>query len=346
MPVLVRLLTQLYGHIADFKAWVILALLLVYLLVSWALFALAGENELTGNPVDFLYFAATTASTVGYGDMSPATPAGKLVAALWFFPGALVIFTAVLGKLTAVLVEGVRRMAEGRASFENLTGATVIIGYHADRTERIVRDILADDASSDDIVILTRKRDINVPNGSRFVLADRLDAVASLKRSGVVGAANVLVYTDSDAETFNACLAVRELNPTVHVAAYFDDQDTARRAERLAQVEPVISHSTEILVRAAQDPGSSRVLSALSSAATNSTIFSGTVGREQGASSEGLRRALHLKHATLVAVAGQGQASITFSPLPDHLAAQTVIYYIAEKRLDETTWNALMAEAG
>ena len=45
----------------------------------WLLFA-AGEVDLIAD-VDFLYWLAVTASTVGYGDLSPVTSAGKLVVA-------------------------------------------------------------------------------------------------------------------------------------------------------------------------------------------------------------------------------------------------------------------------
>lgn len=344
MPVLIRLIALLYNQVVELRAWVIGLVLLGYLAISWVLFALAGEQALTRNVIDFLYFAMTTASTVGYGDMSPATPAGRLVAAVWFFPGALLIFTAVLGKITSVLVEGVRRMAEGRSNFENVANATVIIGFHAERTDRMVRDMLAGEDGDDTIIVLSRKTDIGLPDGVRLVRSDRLDGLDSLRRAGVPKAAKVLVYADTDAETFNACLAVREINPTVHVAAYFDDRDTAGRAARFANVEPVISHATEILVRAAQDPGSSRVLSALSSAVTSSTIFSGAITNDRGASSGGLREALLAKHATMVAVSTEPDA-VAFAPFPDRLGVRTVVYYIAGGRLDESTWKAVLAEA-
>ena len=64
-----------------------------------------------------------------------------------------------------------------------------------------------------------------------------------------------LIYASSDGEAFNACLAVREINSDVHIAAYFDDRETAKRAERLARVDAIVSISTEMLVRAARPRG-------------------------------------------------------------------------------------------
>ena len=66
-----------------------------------------------------------------------------MVAAFWFFPGALLIFSAVLGRLTGVLVEGGRRMADGNGNYERVQNATVIVGYHRDKTPLMVENLIA-----------------------------------------------------------------------------------------------------------------------------------------------------------------------------------------------------------
>jgi len=43
------------------------------------------------NPVDSLYFAFTTASSVGYGDFVPTRPRSKLLAILIAFTGVLLV---------------------------------------------------------------------------------------------------------------------------------------------------------------------------------------------------------------------------------------------------------------
>ena len=79
-----RLLALIYQQAIRLNGGVIVVLALSYLIVSWIFFSIAGEKALVNNIIDFIYFAVT-ASTVGYGDMSPSTPAGRLIAALWFF---------------------------------------------------------------------------------------------------------------------------------------------------------------------------------------------------------------------------------------------------------------------
>ncbi|QUS56580.1 ion channel [Pseudovibrio brasiliensis] len=342
MPVIQRIYSKFYEHLVELRLWVLLSLIYAYLLISWLLFFWAGETDLVTDPVVFLYFASTTASTVGYGDLSPATEAGRLISAIWFVPGALLIFTAVLSKLTSSLVQGVRRMVDGRGNFKSLTGATVIIGYHSDRTERMITDLIAGRDNDTKIVLLATSADITVPEGVRYVRGDRLDTLETLKRAAVEYAEKIIVYTESDAETFNTCLAIRELSSDVHVAAYFGDRDTARRATKLAHVEAVVSSATETLVRAAQDPGASRVIMALSSATHNATIYSGILEGSHGYLTTDVEQQLLSVDAVLLAVGQSGADDVSFKPFPSALGGGTTVYYVAQQRLEPETWSRLM----
>lgn len=340
-----RIYALLYQRVLHLSGWVLAWMIIIYFGVSWILFQLAGETGLVGSWVDFVYFAATTASTVGYGDISPATPAGRLIAAFWFFPGALLIFTAALSKLTSFLIEGVRRMADGLGNYDSINGATVIIGYHAERTNRMVRDMIAGDGGDGTIILMANQKNVVVPDGVRFVSNIRLDTHEALSRAACARAAKVLVYADSDAETFNICLAVRELNADVHVAAYFNDASTANRAEKFAQVDSIVSTSTEMLVRAAQDPGSGAVLMALSSATNKSTIYSAETPSSEVLNSKRLGDAIREHGGTMVAVGMGDEDGPSFAPFPDLLPAGTIVYYIAAIRLGSGMWVEIARES-
>lgn len=317
----------------ELKLWLLLTLISGYLLISWVLFVLAGEAGLTRNPLTFIYFAATTASTVGYGDLSPETEAGRLVAAFWFFPGALLIFSAVLGRLTGMLVEGVRRMADGNGNYERVQDATVIVGYHRDKTPLMVENLIAGQDGDDKIILLAASKNVEVPEGVRLIRAERMDALQSLRRAAIPGAQKVIVYAATDAETFNTCLAIRELNETVHVAAYFEDRDTARRAGKLASIEPVVSNACESLVRAAQDPGSGQILMALSTAGIGATIYSAVVEAGSQIGTAALENALKICEGTLIAISQPEEDAFVFRPFPEALKSGGAIYYLANKRL-------------
>lgn len=58
----------------------------------------SGVNNSVQSPLDAIYFTAATMTTVGYGDITPATTAGKILSILMMFIGTAlyVSFTAVL----------------------------------------------------------------------------------------------------------------------------------------------------------------------------------------------------------------------------------------------------------
>ena len=78
------------------------------------LFALTGVLMLTGtffyrgvegwSVLDSLYFSVTTLTTVGYGDLAPSTPAGKVFTIVYLLVGVgvLVVF---VGKLASHVLE-------------------------------------------------------------------------------------------------------------------------------------------------------------------------------------------------------------------------------------------------
>lgn len=342
MLILRPLISRIYGSIVEMRPWFLLLVLICYLAISWTLFFLAGEDALVESPITFVYFASTVASTVGFGDLSPVTNAGRLIAVFWLYPCSLLIYSLVLAKITSIIIERIGRMAKGLGDYSNVKGASVIVGYHEDRTKRMVEDMIAGQDGDRDIILVAVKENVIVPDGVRFVRTERLDALDSLRRAGVENAEKTLVYADTDGETFNACLAVRELNPSVHVAAYFQDADTARRAAKHAGVETVVSNSAELLVRAAQDPGASKVLLALSSAAVDSTVYMATL-REDGLATERLSQMLARENATVLAVKTSRDRDVApqFRPFPEFLEKGATIYYVAAARLSDLVWGKI-----
>jgi len=331
VPVLTRIISLIYSELLELKWWLLSLFTTAFFAVSWILFRFAGEAEITESITTYIYFAATTASTVGYGDMSPQTQAGRLIAAFWFFPGALLVFSAFLGRLAGGMVERIRRMADGLGSYDKLKGATVIVGYHRDHTPVMIENLIAGQDGDKDIVLLTKNSEVDLSEGIKLVKSDRLDALSSLKRAAIADAEKVMVYAGSDAETFNTCLAIRELNEGLHIAAFFEDRDTARRAAKLAGLEAIVSNASEALVRAAQDPGAGKVLKALSAANVGATIYSATVNARTDTSA--LKFALDAAEATLICVSQDGGHDFEFAPFQPLINEGSAFFYLCTKRL-------------
>ena len=65
--------------------------------------------------IDSLYFTVITLATVGYGDLTPTTPVGKIVAVIFVIVG-VGIFLAFLNKLMERRVERHKRRLDTRRS--------------------------------------------------------------------------------------------------------------------------------------------------------------------------------------------------------------------------------------
>jgi voltage-gated potassium channel len=95
----VRALVAAWRSDAEFR---VLVFLVVSILVSGTTFYSFAENW---SVVDAFYFSVTTLTTVGFGDLTPATTLGKLFTVVYIFVGLGVIggFISVLAKHTLAL---------------------------------------------------------------------------------------------------------------------------------------------------------------------------------------------------------------------------------------------------
>ena len=74
-------------HFKQMNWQAIVMMVLLYILLAWLLLSAVNEDALTGS--DFFYWLLVTASTVGYGDLSPSTPEGKFIVAFFVIPFGL-----------------------------------------------------------------------------------------------------------------------------------------------------------------------------------------------------------------------------------------------------------------
>ncbi|MFC7153955.1 NAD-binding protein [Halomarina halobia] len=213
-------------------------------------------------PVEAFYFALVTASTVGYGDVTPATDVARL-----FATSAIVIgtasFAAAAGSLLVPAIEARFATSLGTMTDRNLSlleDHVVVAGY-GDMTEPIIEE-LADSETEFAVVVeepddaaALRERDYLVYVGDPSD-EDPLLAV------GVERARAVVAATDDDAADALAVLTARELNPGVRIVAGASDRENVKKLKR-AGADTVISPAVlggHLLVRSALGTGGMEAL--------------------------------------------------------------------------------------
>lgn len=322
-------LRRLYLAASELHPGVLLALLLGHMATSYALLRWAGEPDLRP-PIAFIYWYATTASTVGYGDLSPKGDAGRLLAAFWVMPGAIALFTTAVARAFAGLSHRWRRRRLGLGDFSGMDGHVVLIGHDPARTPRMVAELAAD-GHRDIVLVATEELPGDDPS-FRYVRAASLTAPADLRRAGVAEAGRVVVYAASDAETLAATLAVTALGGGGHVVCFLREADTARLLHaHCPAVEVVLTQTVERVVKALSDPGSSRLLSQLASHTDDGATLYAMQADEGGGFDEVAAR-LRRKDAVLVASCAGGERTPHFD-LDRRIARGDQLFYLAMERV-------------
>ncbi len=349
--VLSRLTKRLYGKIAGLSWDIVIFMTAAHFAVSWALIDWAGGEKISAGDV-FWYFYATTATTVGYGDYSPTTEAGRLITVLWIMPGGIALFTTIIAKVVQLIVNRWRKGMRGLASYENLSGHIVILGWHGSRTQRMVDHIRGDTGEEEREIVLCAADDIDnpMPDQVRFVRAPTLNSPDLLRRAAVTNAKYIIALGNNDNETLAAALGAAAVNGNSHMVAYFDQRSFADLLHaHCPHAECNVSLSIEMMVRSAQDPGSSRVQRQLLSTLEGPTQFSLKVPDDAGQVNYGvLFSELKTKHdATLFGVAESalGDDLILNAPTDHRIDPGTILYFMAARRIEATEidWQALSA---
>ena len=349
-----RIAKRFYARIAELSWDTVFVLLACHFALSWGAIGLADGGEISKGGI-FWYFYITTATTVGYGDYSPATWAGRLVTVLWIMPGGIALFTAIIAKAVQQVSDRWRKSVRGQSSYETLADHIVILGWHSFRTQRMVDQLRGDIGDKDrDIVLCTAQTIENpMPDQVRFVRGTALNTPDVLTRSGVATAGHIIAFGQDDSETLAASLGAAALNHVAHIVAYFDHENVADLLKaHCPRAECNLSLSIELMVRSAQDPGSSRIQHQLLSTLEGPTQFSLNVPADAAPVSYGsLFSTLKESHgATLIGVAESalGDDLILNAPSDHRIDPGTIVYFLAERRIEpgEIDWPALTPGKG
>jgi voltage-gated potassium channel len=201
---------------------------------------------------DAFYYTLVTASTVGYGDVTPVSERATL-----FGMSVVVIGTAsfaiALGSLLGPAIE--KRFSEvlgnmTDAQLELLENHIVVLGF-GDLTEPIIDEL----AGVAEFVVVTPDQETAARLQQRdiAVLTDDPSDEGPLQRAGIGDARAVVAATNDDAQDALGILTARALNPDVNIVAAATDRENVeklRRAGATTVISPAVIGS-HLLVQSA-----------------------------------------------------------------------------------------------
>jgi voltage-gated potassium channel len=204
-----------------------------------------------------VYWAITTASTVGYGDVTPKNPAGRLIAILVMLT-AIPLFAAAFALVTgSAAAAGLRRLLDMEHPFP--TGDyRVVLGYHA-----AVPGVLDDLAEADAAVVLVADvEQAKMPRHVHVVRGDPTDP-ATIERARPAGAQQALVTGKTDSDVLVSTVLLRNQAPDLEISALVS-APSVREAlrelglRRVLSADHLIAHT---LARSLETPHAGDLLS-------------------------------------------------------------------------------------
>ena len=230
--------------------------------------------------VSGIWWSIVTLTTVGYGDISPSTAGGRVVAVLIMFFGI-----GLLGILSASLASLLifKRMKEDRGMGASEASEHIIICEWNHRTGAILKELRADSETSESPIALIADLERIPVEDPRLIFISGTVNEESLKNANLKQARTVIVLGDDsleatarDAKVVLTTLTIESLNPEAYTVVELVDKSNEQHCRRAMADEIIIGSelSSHLLATAAIDHGISRIVHELLSSRYGNELYS------------------------------------------------------------------------
>ncbi len=237
-----------------------------------------GKDSLFHNSIDTIYYTVTTVTGTGYGDITPRSSPGRILAMCLMFVGVVSVST-ITANIASYLVEQTVRESKGLMSYR-MQEHYLICGYkpematilenilqlnHGLLPEQVVLVHNADPAVMDSVRSIPRLKGVNFVHGE-------FNDDQVLARADAGRAKTALVFADMtnpsataqeiDSRTLTAVLSLRNLSRDLYICAELLDEKLEKHL-RLSGADEIImsqAYSRTLLANASTGSGVSQVI--------------------------------------------------------------------------------------
>lgn len=227
------------------------------------------EPETFPTYFDGFWWVMTTVTTVGYGDYSPVTLFGRLIA-LFLYIFGIGIIGVVIGKVVDGLASFRKKREEGDIVYKGKSHY-IIIGW-SKKAEFAVNEMLTTKPDTQIIIIDDLEKAPFLTENIHYIKG-QASTSETLVKANIENAASVLIFADdrivdgqlSDGKTLLIASAIEGTAPHVHTVVEVMEESNIKNFEYMKVNEFIISQETisSLFVRSAFRKGISNVYNQL-----------------------------------------------------------------------------------
>lgn len=253
-------------------------ILIILLVIAFGTIGTVVSNEID-NPFDALWWSVVTITTVGYGDISPETTGGRIIAIV-----VMLLGIGVIGMLTGIIasafVDLKFKEKEGKRKLKRLKDHIILCGWNFSAKE-IIKEIHAENRDKE-IVIIAKLDEKPIEEKNTHFISGRASNIEKLNMAVLDEANTAIIVSDEsvpvdarDSKGILTALTIKSENSDIYICIELLGPNNIEHCKRANVDEYIISGemTSKLLSQAALDHGITRVISELTSTQFGNTLY-------------------------------------------------------------------------